>query len=100
MEHQRIRRCAVLMIEPRERLEFDPAVLLAGDGALVSRMSSIALAPHLEAEVALDADELAASWSERIVPPSGRQHGPNPRGWQLARSCRARCPTNMGAVAS
>lgn len=60
MEHQRIRRCAVLMIEPRERLEFDAAVLLAGDGALVSRMSSIALAPHLEAEVALDADELAA----------------------------------------
>lgn len=59
-EHHRARRCAVLMIEPREELELDVAGLLAGDGALASRMSCIALAPHLDAETAIDADELLA----------------------------------------
>lgn len=60
MEHERLRRCAVLMIEPREQLELDLATLLAGNGALASRMSCVALAPHLETETALDDDELLA----------------------------------------
>ncbi|MEO6344756.1 MAG: putative peptide maturation dehydrogenase [Dokdonella sp.] len=59
-EHVRVRRCAVLMIEPREQLELDLAGLLAGDDALASLMSCIALAPHLDAEVTIDANELLA----------------------------------------
>jgi len=59
-EHRRIRRCAILMIEPRERLELDMAGLFAGESALKSEMATVALAPHLGEEIALDDDELIA----------------------------------------
>jgi putative peptide maturation dehydrogenase len=48
------------MLEPRERLELDLRGMLAGDNALASQMSCVALAPHLDAEVELDADEQVA----------------------------------------
>jgi putative peptide maturation dehydrogenase len=59
IEHRRVRRCAVLMIEPRERLRLDVASLLSGENALASEMSIVALAPHLGAEIEIDAAELA-----------------------------------------
>ena len=59
-EHRRIRRCAVLMIEPREHLALDIASLFAGDSALASQMTIVALAPHVGGEVLLDDDELVA----------------------------------------
>ncbi|MEO5624202.1 MAG: putative peptide maturation dehydrogenase [Dokdonella sp.] len=59
-KHRRARRCAVLMIEPREQLRLDVSGLLAGDSALASHMTCVALAPHLDAEIELDADELLA----------------------------------------
>jgi putative peptide maturation dehydrogenase len=59
-EHRRVRRCAVVMIEPRERLVLDVGSLLAGESALASEMSCVALAPHLGGEVELDDDELVA----------------------------------------
>ena len=59
-EHRRVRRCAVVMIEPRERLALDVRGLLAGENALASEMSSVALAPHLGGEVELDEEKLTA----------------------------------------
>jgi putative peptide maturation dehydrogenase len=56
----RIRRCAVLVVEPRESLELDPRGLLGGGSAIVSTVSMLALAPHLDAAVALDAEEIVA----------------------------------------
>ena len=60
IEHQHVRRCAVLMIEPRERLTLDLGGLLSGNDALASETSIVALAPHLGVEVEIDADESAA----------------------------------------
>lgn len=59
-EHRLYRRCAVVMIEPRERLRLDVASLFSGDNALASEMGRVALAPHLGVEVELDADEAIA----------------------------------------
>lgn len=56
----RLRRCAVLMIEPRERLSLDIASLLGGQEPLAAEVEWIALAPHLEKEVPLDQAELQA----------------------------------------
>ncbi|HET6603997.1 MAG TPA: putative peptide maturation dehydrogenase [Xanthomonadaceae bacterium] len=50
-----IRRCAVLMLEPRETLEFDLGLLLQGESGLRSTLRWLALAPHLDAEVEVDA---------------------------------------------
>lgn len=55
----RIRRCRHLFIEPRETLEFDLDVLLAGGDGLASTRRWVALAPHLDAEVDVDATALA-----------------------------------------
>jgi putative peptide maturation dehydrogenase len=53
-----IRRCAILLIEPRERLDFDfPSLLEGGDGLRAER-EWIALAPHLDGEVTLGVAEL------------------------------------------
>lgn len=67
-----IRRCAVLYIEPREDLEVDWAALFAGQGVMGAAMHWMALAPHMDREIAVDAAELsalggvgAALWSER-----------------------------------
>jgi putative peptide maturation dehydrogenase len=54
----RIRRCSILFIEPRERLEFDFDSLLTGGNGLRSERKWIALAPHLERERILSADEV------------------------------------------
>lgn len=67
----RIRRCAILLIEPRERLEFDFDSLLSGGDGMLARREWVALAPHLGAEVALSAQDVALlgavpvnAWSE------------------------------------
>jgi putative peptide maturation dehydrogenase len=54
----RIRRCSILLIEPRERVEFDFDSLLAGGNGLRTERQWIALAPHLERERILSADEV------------------------------------------
>lgn len=55
-----VRRCGILFFEPRESVGFDLARLLQGDTGLTSTLSTWALAPHLDAEVAIDAAEMAA----------------------------------------
>ena len=52
-----VRRCAVLMLEPRERTAFDIALLAQGGSGLYSLVEWIAFAPHLGAEIMLTADE-------------------------------------------
>ena len=68
----RIRRCAILLIEPREKLAFDMESLCSGGDGLDAQIELIALAPHLdEAEVPVDSAQVtvlnalvAASWQE------------------------------------
>jgi putative peptide maturation dehydrogenase len=55
----RVRRCAVLILEPRERLEFDLALLSGGDAGVRTVIDQIAVAPHLAAEVVLATGESA-----------------------------------------
>lgn len=55
----RIRRCAVLMIESRERLGFDAGLLPQGGNGIRSTIEWIALAPHLEGETQLTPADLA-----------------------------------------
>lgn len=55
-----IRRCSVLLIEPRENLTFDLDSLLTGGNGLSAKIELLALAPHLPAEAAIDAAEAAA----------------------------------------
>ncbi|PPT84519.1 putative peptide maturation dehydrogenase [Xanthomonas theicola] len=52
-----IRRCKVLYLEPREDTRFDLHDLLAGGDGLRRTLHWIALAPHLRAEVGVDAEE-------------------------------------------
>jgi putative peptide maturation dehydrogenase len=57
---QRLRRCLVIYIEPRVASDFDlGAMLQTGDG-LRERSSWVGLLPHRQAEVELDAEDLAA----------------------------------------
>jgi putative peptide maturation dehydrogenase len=67
----RIRRCAILLIEPREKLEFDMDSLCNGGDGLDAHIELLALAPHLDAEVPVDPAEVgilnslvAAPWQE------------------------------------
>lgn len=67
-----VRRCAVLLIEPREHPELDLASLFSGGHAVRYTMRWLAQAPHLGAPVDIDEDELAAlgdigetRWRER-----------------------------------
>lgn len=53
-----IRRCATLMIEPRETIEFDPSQLLRGSTGIESSMQAWAFAPHLAAPLPVAADTL------------------------------------------
>lgn len=55
-----VRRCAVLFIEPRESMAFDLASLLQGGDGLQRSRRWLALAPHLDAEVEVDAAEREA----------------------------------------
>ncbi|MYM26458.1 putative peptide maturation dehydrogenase [Duganella sp. FT135W] len=68
----KIRRCAVLYIESRENLSIDWRAVLAGGSALAANMQWVAMAPHLDQELNINAAELAALgaasqtvWSER-----------------------------------
>lgn len=53
-----VRRCAVVFIEPRERLDFDLSQLVAGGTGVEMVREWIALAAHLDQETVLDADEV------------------------------------------
>lgn len=53
----KIRRCAVLYLEPREEVEFDLNVLMTGGDGLRRERRWLALAPHRGEEVAVDAVE-------------------------------------------
>jgi putative peptide maturation dehydrogenase len=53
----KIRRCAVVFVEPREEVGFDLQALLNGGDGLHRERRWIALAPHLGEEVEVDADE-------------------------------------------
>lgn len=53
----RIRRCAILFLEPREEVAFDLDDVLRGGPGLSRRARWIALAPHLGEEVDIDASE-------------------------------------------
>lgn len=55
----RVRRCAVLWMEPREVAHFELERLLAGGTGIVSRMQWFAHAPHLDAPVEVDEDDVA-----------------------------------------
>ena len=66
----RVRRCAVLYLEPREDTAFELASLLAGGDGVARTQRWIALAPHLGEEVEVDAGErelLGALSPERWV---------------------------------
>jgi putative peptide maturation dehydrogenase len=54
----RVRRCAVLWLEPREVAHFDLEGLLGGGTGVVGRMQWFAHAPHLAAPVEVDADDV------------------------------------------
>lgn len=54
-----VRRCAVLLIEPREELGLDLQSMFSGGSALTATMHWVALAPHLDREVTLSADDVA-----------------------------------------
>ena len=54
-----VRRCVHLMIEPRERLDFDLSLLASGGTGLRNVVEWIALAPHRDEEIVLSADEMA-----------------------------------------
>lgn len=54
-----IRRCAILLIEPRERFEFDFDSLLTGGAGLRAERQWLALAPHLDEAVELSVNEIA-----------------------------------------
>jgi putative peptide maturation dehydrogenase len=53
----KIRRCAVVFVEPREEVGFDLQELLNGGDGLRRERRWVALAPHLGEEVEVDADE-------------------------------------------
>ncbi|MCB5177926.1 putative peptide maturation dehydrogenase [Streptomyces antimicrobicus] len=53
----RIRRCAVLFLEPREDVAFDMESLLTGGAGLSRTRRWLALAAHLDAEVEVDAQQ-------------------------------------------
>lgn len=55
----RVRRCAIVTFDPRERLEFDLARLAEGESGLSSRIEWIALAAHLGDEVVVTTEEAA-----------------------------------------
>jgi putative peptide maturation dehydrogenase len=54
-----VRRCSIVMLEPRERLDFDLALVAAGGNGLRSTLQWYALAPPRDAEIELSADEAA-----------------------------------------
>lgn len=54
----RVRRCAVVMLEPRERLAFDLAMVAEGGSGLYQVVEWFAVAPHLSTDVTLSNEEV------------------------------------------
>jgi len=54
-----IRRCATLLIEPRETIGFDLGALLDGETGVRTTLGWVALAGHVDDEIPLDAAEVA-----------------------------------------
>jgi len=76
----KIRRCAVLYLEPREELAIDWASLFAGGSTLAASLRWMALAPHLDREIAIELADVAALgaygqtvWTERAE--AEQRHG-------------------------
>src|SRR5471030_415104 len=76
----KIRRCAVLYLEPREELDIDWASLFAGGSTLAASLRWMALAPHLDREIAIELADVAALgaygqtvWTERAE--AEQRHG-------------------------
>jgi len=67
----RIKRCSVVLIEPREKLAFDLQSLCTGGAGIDAQIELFALAPHLHAEVSVTEAEVsvlnalvAAQWAD------------------------------------
>lgn len=56
----RVRRCAIVMFEPRERLEFDLSLVAGGGSGLKRAIDWIALAPNVEPELVVGVEEVVA----------------------------------------
>jgi len=56
----RVRRCAIVMFEPREGLEFNLGLVSTGGSGLRTVVDWVAFAPHVREEIAVSADEIAA----------------------------------------
>jgi len=55
----KIRRCAIVLIEPREKLAFNLESLSNGGDGLDAQIELLALAPHLDGEVPVTAEQVA-----------------------------------------
>lgn len=55
-----VRRCAMVLVEPRESIDFDLAELALGETGVRERLGWVALAAHRDEEIPLDAAEIAA----------------------------------------
>ncbi len=55
-----VRRCAILLIEPREEIEFDLDGLVTGGPGVRTTRKLVALAPHRDDPVPIDANEMQA----------------------------------------
>jgi len=55
----RVRRCAIVMFEPRERLEFNLGLLSTGASGLRTAVDWVALAPHIGEEIDVSAEEVS-----------------------------------------
>lgn len=55
-----VRRCATLLIEPRETVDFDFSELAIGETGVRERLHWVALAAHCDDETPLDQNEIAA----------------------------------------
>lgn len=55
-----VRRCAVLLMEPREELGLDLKSMFSGGSALTASLHWVGLAPHLDREVELSGQDVAA----------------------------------------
>jgi len=55
-----VRRCAMVLVEPRESIDFDLAELALGETGVRERLGWLALAAHCDEEIPLDVAEVAA----------------------------------------
>ena len=54
-----VRRCAMVLVEPRESIDFDLAELALGETGVRERLGWLALAAHCDEEIPLDVAEVA-----------------------------------------